>query len=384
LLCSSLQQCARSGVYRESSSDVTQAIADPGFNINTNNIGSGVQGRKVEDLQYGAVDAVGKAQKEKRRMIVEPVEKVARDLPLDINSLLNGASQGQGVAGSSAGGQQAGGGIDASAIINGLTGAQQEGNNVNAGAVPKQGQGQGAAGLLGGGQPGGQGIDASTLINGLTGAQQGRNNSSNATITSNQGQNLGQGAAGPLGNGQQGREGIDANAIINGLAGTQQGNAANANAAAAGQGQASADLNTLLAEQNQKQNGIEGIDASALLNGLGQGQGQGQGGNRQAANGASAGDANSLINDLLNGANGQSNTPGIAEILDGLNGQKQGQGNGQGNGAAIVEINETIVQQINGAGALTETIIRSAGGAKETAAAAAPNGTVSRPVQSCF
>jgi hypothetical protein len=374
-----LLQYARFGVYCDSFSNVTQAIADPGFNINTNNIGPGVQGRKIEDLQYGAVDVVGRAQQAERGGIVEPVERVARDQALDVNSLLSSASQGQGAAGSSVDGQRAGEGIDAAAIINGLTGAQQgDGNNVNGAAVLNQGQGQGGAGVLGGGQPGGQGIDASALINGLTGAQQSKNNSSNATIASNQAQNIGQGAAGTLGSGQQGGQGIDANAIINGLAGAQQGSAGNANAATPGQGQASADLGTLLAEQNQKQNGIDGIDASALLNGLGQNQGQGQDGNRQAANGSGAGDANSIINDLLNGASGQSNVPGIAEILDGLNGQKQGQGNGQGNGAAIVEINETIVQQINGAGAITETIIQSAGRAEQTAAATASNGTVSR------
>lgn len=274
-----------------------------------------MQGRNIEDLQYGAVDVVGKAQLAKRGgRIVEPIPAVER-AALDISSLLNSASQGQDSAASAAGGQQGSETVDASAILNGLNGATT------------QSQGQGQASVAAG-QQGGAGVDVSALLNGVTGA------------------------AGSASNGQQAGGGIDANAILNGLTG------GSANAAAAGnQGQASADIAALLAEQ-QKGNGAAGVDINGLLNSLGQTA------NAQSANGANAGgDASNLINNLLNGISGQSNAG------------TRGTGQGQGNGVQIIEIKESLVAQINGAGAVKETIIQGVGGgAGQTAVA---QGTVS-------
>lgn len=220
-----------------------------------------MQGRKVEDLEYGTLDAVGQSQRAKR------------------GGVINGVEQEQGAAGFSLGDLQNGGGVDASNIIQDL----------------KDGQ-------------------------------QGRVENANAALSE-----------------QQQRQGQ-------------------------GQGSAVADLSELLSGQNRQQDGPTGIDVNGLLNDLAQGQ---QGGLRQGVNGVGAGDAEAIVKDLLGG--GRSSDLGA--ILDGLNGQR---GKGQGNGLEIIQIKESIVQQINGGGAAKATVIESA------AAASSTEDTTVRLSQACF
>jgi len=182
----------------------------------------------------------------------------------------------------------------------------------------------------------GQPLDPNSLINGAS---------------------QGQAGAGLVVGGQQGTEGIDASSIINGFANGQQGgnNVANAAAPSQGQGQASADLNALLPAQDQQQSGVTGLDAGTLLNGLT--NSQGQEGKAEGAKGGSTSGTAGVADVLGEGSNG------INQILEGFSGQNQGQGQGN-NGIEIIQVKETIVQQINGAGAAKETIIEGAEGSK--------------------
>ena len=117
--------------------------------------------------------------------------------------------------------------------------------------------------------------------------------------------------------------------------------------------------------------GRDGLDANALLNSLAQGQTQGQ------PEGALGANADSLVSDILKGVGGQPNPQGINQILQGLENQQ-----GPGSGVEIIQVKETIVQQINGPGAVRETVIESAQkpatrSANEAQPTAATNTTVS-------
>lgn len=285
---------------------------------------------------------------------MDTVARVAQNQPLDVNALLSGATPSQATPGSGAGIGQGGEGIDANAIINGLTGAQQ-GSSAKAATA---GQAQTASGSVAGSQQG-AGIDANAIINSLAGAQQGSKAASaaggegginaNAIINGLAGAQQGgsnTNVAAALGSSISGQTGgdIDANAIINGLTGAQTGGNNGGAAAAQGQGQTPTSPLLVAAGQLQQSSKAEGLDANALLNGLAQGtKGQGQQG-------------------------AQSNAPSVGDILQGLQDQK-GQA---GNGVEVIQIKETIVQQINGAGEAKKTIVESAGGA------AAANATVSK------
>lgn len=125
---------------------------------------------------------------------------------------------------------------------------------------------------------------------------------------------------------------------------------------AAGQGQGTVGLGAGI------QKGGQNIDANALLNGLSRdSQGQSGQGQIQGVTGANAGNVDSLVGNLLNGAGTQPGAASLDQILQGLENQK-----GQADGIEIIQFKETIVQQINGGGAVKQTIIESADGAKQT------------------
>jgi hypothetical protein len=222
--------------------DAVQVVADPGVRVN-GNIVPGVQGRKVEELAYGTLDPIGRAQHERRgRVGIASVgdlgntgdgsAKVTPGQGLDVNSMLNGAGQDQDLGEQKASGR----GIDASAIIDSLGNGQKGGNNI-ANAIPSFPQPQNGANA---------GLDANTLLAGL-------------------------------------------------------------------------------AQQVQEKGG--------------QVPGQGTSSNRDKQG--------SGINQLLN-----------------VSGDSNGQGNGSG-GVEVVEIKETIIQQING-GSVKETLVQGVGGANAT------------------
>lgn len=99
----------------------------------------------------------------------------------------------------------------------------------------------------------------------------------------------------------------------------------------------------------------QGIDAGSIINGLGNGQQGGGNANSLAGSGQGVGDVGA---ELANQLQGDQNSD-INQILGGLGGNGNGHGQGQGNnGVNIIEVKETIVQQINGAGAIKETIVQ--------------------------
>jgi hypothetical protein len=151
----------------------------------------------------------------------------------------------------------------------------------------------------------------------------------------------------PGANTQQDGQGIGASAIINELGG-QHGDDSAANALGLGQGQpGAADIGSLLSSQ-QQQNGA-GVDANAILNGLAQGQGQGKGGQLEGGGSSAAEIANQLLGEQGKGNQGS----GIDQVLNGLNGGGKGS-KGQG-GVEIIQVKETIIQQINRGGNKTSS-----------------------------
>jgi hypothetical protein len=163
-------------------------------------------------------------------------------------------------------------------------------------------------------------------------------------------------------------QGLDVNSLLNG-AGQGQPPAIDIGGLATGQSQGqgqpvTADIGALLNGQQQQHKGA-GLDASALLNGLAQGQGQGQGGQVQGSDGNNAAD---IANQLLAGQDKGNQGASIDQILNGIGANGKGQGNGQG-GVEVIEVKETIIQQINGGGKIKETIVEAIGtGATSTVA----------------